>query len=479
MPLSISPEAIVLDTDAACAAQAWLVGPEGLDSLPPTLGEVLRDASGFKAKAGQSLTANGEDGLVIAVGLGDDIDLKTVRSAAGTLAGVASRIDSVAVNFAEAIDSMGGDDAVRAVTEGLLLGSYRFVEHKSSDDEPPALSAASLVSADGSDGLTRGRATGAAVAFARELVNEPGGTLTSTVLGERALAMAAEVGIEAEAWGPDRIREERLGGILAVNQGSVEEPRLIKLTHKPEGATKKLAFVGKGITFDSGGLSIKPADGMMTMKCDMGGAAAVLGAMMAIGTLAPNVEVTCFVVSTDNMTGGAAIRPGDVFTARNGKTVEVLNTDAEGRLVLADGLSLAAELEPDVIVDCATLTGACMVALGGEIAGHMGNNDELNATVLGAAADAGETAWGLPLHKGYREQLDSKVADLKNIGAGRYGGAITAGLFLQEFVDDTPWVHIDLAGPAFGDKAAGEISVGGSGYGVMTLVELAIASADD
>ncbi|MFV1990746.1 MAG: leucyl aminopeptidase, partial [Acidimicrobiales bacterium] len=474
--LSMSPEQVTIGPAGDAAAQAWLVSPDGLDDLPAALGADYQDLSGFKAKAGQRLSAAGADGLVIAVGIGEDITLRSVRAAAGELARVAGRVVSLEVNFGAAATELGSNEAVRVVTEGILLGGYTFTAHKSDVGDEPNLSSVALVSSDGDAGLTRGRVNADGAAFARDLVNEPGGTLTPSELADRAQQMAADAGLESEIWDITRIREERLGGLLAVNQGSVEEPRMIKISYKPEGAPKKIALVGKGITFDSGGLSIKPAAGMMTMKTDMGGAAAVISAMKGIAALAPAVEVVSYVCSTDNMTGGAAVRPGDVFTARNGKTVEVLNTDAEGRLVLADGLSLAAEDEPDGIVDCATLTGACMVALGGDIAGHMGNDEEWTKTLLAAADRVGESAWELPLHKAYRSQLDSKVADLKNIGSGRFGGAIVAGLFLQEFVGDCPWVHIDLAGPADGDKTVGELTNGGSGYGAMTLIELVVAA---
>jgi leucyl aminopeptidase len=275
--------------------------------------------------------------------------------------------------------------------------------------------------------------------------------------------------------------------VLAVNQGSAEPPRLLKLTYEPtpvgdepvEGdvpepdAVDTLALVGKGITFDSGGLSLKPAESMMEMKCDMAGAAAVVATMCALPSLDVAVKVVSFTPMTDNMTGGAAQRPGDIYTARNGTTVEVLNTDAEGRLVLADALSLAADEEPDAIIDLATLTGACMVALGQKIAGLMGNDEVFSGIVEEAAAIAGERVWQLPLPADYRKGLDSSVADIKNIAGGRYGGALTAGLFLADFVDaDTPWVHLDIAGPAFLPEADGESPKGATGFGVRTLLTL-------
>jgi len=284
------------------------------------------------------------------------------------------------------------------------------------------------------------------------------------------LAAGADAGVKATVWDRKRIERERLGGLLAVNQGSANEPRFVQLSHRPAGAVGHIALVGKGITFDSGGLSIKPAESMMTMKCDMAGAAAGLATVLAMPALGVPVAVTAYAPMTDNMTGGFAQRPGDVFTARNGTTVEVLNTDAEGRLVLADALALASEAKPDVIVDLATLTGACMVALGDKVAGVLSNDDALSDEVRAAATAAGEPMWPLPLVDDYRTMLDSTVADLKNIGS-RYGGTITAGLFLREFVgEEIPWAHLDIAGPAFTESAPDDGPKGATGFGVRTLV---------
>jgi leucyl aminopeptidase len=246
---------------------------------------------------------------------------------------------------------------------------------------------------------------------------------------------------------------------------------MIQLVYDPPGAQGTLALVGKGITFDSGGLSIKTAEGMETMKTDKSGAAAVLAAMSALPSLAPAVKVVAFIPATENMPGGAATKPGDVLKIRNGKTVEVLNTDAEGRLVLADGLSLAAEAGVDAIVDLATLTGACVVALGRKVAGLMGNHDGWVAQVQAAADRAGEPVWPLPLPDDYRKLIDSDVADVKNISGGRYGGALTAGLFLKEFVGGIPWAHLDIAGPARSEDDEGYNQKGGTGFGVRTVIE--------
>jgi len=361
-----------------------------------------------------------------------------------------------------------------------LQASYRYDELKGDPDEADALSTVVFVVPDGIDTnavLAKAVGISEGVALARDLVNKPGGTLRAVDLAAAAADAADASGIDIELWDLAKIRDERLGGLIAVNSGSTHEPRLIKWSWKPDGATKTVVLVGKGITFDTGGLSLKPPDGMMGMKNDMGGAAAVVGAARAIAVVAPAVNVIGIACCTDNQPGPDAIMPGDVFTARNGKTVEVLNTDAEGRLVLADGLSLAAEMEPDAIIDLATLTGACLVALGAKVAGLMGNDDRLVAKVEAAAADAGEEVWHLPLPKMYRKQLDSEIADLKNIGAGRWGGSLTAGLFLQEFVDEHPWVHLDIAGPVAVEDQTGEFAKGATGFGVRTLLEF-VASFD-
>ena len=323
------------------------------------------------------------------------------------------------------------------------------------------------------DAVARGLAVAEAVCWARDLENEPGGSLTPAELGKRAVAVGEQAGFEVTVWDEKEIRKQKLGGLLGVNRGSEQPPRFLRLEYAPPKPRGTVALVGKGITFDSGGLSLKPSDGMIGMKGDMGGAAAVLGTFRAIATVGAKVRVVGFLPITDNMPGGDAMRVGDVLTIRNGKTVEVLNTDAEGRLILADGLSLATEEAPDAIVDLATLTGACMVALGDQTAGLMGNHDSWIDQVRQAAATSGEPVWPLPLPDHLRQKLDSEVADLKNITDGRYGGALAAGVFLREFVGEgIPWVHLDIAGPANSQVVEGELVKGGTGFGVRTLVEL-------
>jgi leucyl aminopeptidase len=303
----------------------------------------------------------------------------------------------------------------------------------------------------------------------RDLVNEPASVATPSFLAERVEALARDVrGLKADVWKPDRIAREGLAGLLAVARGSREEPRFITLRWKGPGARARVILVGKGITFDSGGLSLKPAKSMETMKYDMAGGAAVLGAVAAAARLRLPVDVTAYVPATENLPGGSAQKPGDVLRFSNGKTVEVLNTDAEGRLILADALALASRERPDAVVDLATLTGACRVALGSHLAGVMGNDQAVIDRLIAAGREAGEPLWQLPLAREYREDLKSPIADLKNVGGE--AGAIIAGLFLQEFVDGVRWAHLDIAGPAYTEKDLPHAPRGATGFGVRLLV---------
>jgi leucyl aminopeptidase len=358
--------------------------------------------------------------------------------------------------------------------EGTALALYRF-GYKSTKDED-RLGKVTLVGSTAAGirtAVEHAMAVVEGVKLARDLVNEPGGSLTPPKFANRVRRMARDSGLTVKVMDEAAIRRARLGGLLGVSRGSTQPPRFVELTWTPKGRPKgTIALVGKGLTFDSGGLSIKSGVGMMDMKMDMGGAAAVVGAMSVLPVLAPRCRVRAYLPMTDNMLGGDATRPGDVLTIRNGKTIEVLNTDAEGRLVLADALSLASEAKPDAIVDLATLTGACMVALGPRIAGLMGRDDGFLSQVEGASARTGERVWRLPLPADYRRMVDSPVADMKNIG-GPHGGAITAGLILGEFVaDGIPWAHLDIAGPAFADGDDCEVTRGGTGFGVRLLVDL-------
>lgn len=321
--------------------------------------------------------------------------------------------------------------------------------------------------------LLRGTMLGEAVNLTRRLVNEPPSAMYPESFAAEATKVAKDCGVEIDVWDEKKLQDERCGSMLAVAQGSTRPARLVILKYQggPVGAPP-LAIVGKGVTFDSGGLSIKPSDGMKTMKCDMAGAATVLGAIQAIARLKLPVNVVGFCGLVENMVSGNSYKLGDVLTARSGKTIEVLNTDAEGRLVLADVLNIALEYQPSKIIDLATLTGACLVALGTDVAGLMTNNQSLCDELKSAAETCGEPVWQLPMFPEFGEQIRSEVADIKNIGEGRWGGAITAAKFLEEFVNEKPWVHVDIAGPAFLEGSKPWMDGGGTGYMVRTLVEL-------
>ena len=444
--------------------------PAGLDS-----GDLGR--LGFTAGADQVQVVPAEGRLVVAVGLGpaDGVDPAGLRRASATLARAVRGRRSLALDLASVTDGVPGPEAARAVVEGTALALYRF-GYKSTKDED-RLAKVTLVGSTAAGVRTavdQAMVVVEGVKLARDLVNEPGGSLTPPKFANRVRRMARDSGLTVKVMDEAAIKRARLGGLLGVSRGSTQPPRFVELTYTPRGRPKgTLALVGKGLTFDSGGLSIKSGVGMMDMKMDMGGAAAVVGAMSVLPVLAPRCRVRAYLPMTDNMLGGDATRPGDVLTIRNGKTIEVLNTDAEGRLVLADALSMASEAKPDAIVDLATLTGACMVALGPRIAGLMGRDDGFLAQVEGASARTGERVWRLPLPADYRRMVDSPVADMKNIG-GPHGGAITAGLILGEFVaDGIPWAHLDIAGPAFVDGDDSEATRGGTGFGVRLLVDLA------
>jgi leucyl aminopeptidase len=432
---------------------------------------------GFDGKAGEVIVMPAEGGgSVVALGMGprESVDAEGLRRAAALLVRTAWKDARVATTLLDAAPAgLDRARAAQAIAEGASMGAYRFGRYKSKS-EPCAIESFAVVGRGGAGiaaALERGAAIGDAVNLARDLVNTPAGDMTPARLADIATDVAQRVGLAITVWDETTIVNERCGGLAGVAQGSTQPPRLIQLTYEPaKPARTTVALVGKGITFDSGGLSLKTADGMETMKTDMSGAAAVLAAMSVLGAVGAKSRVLAFIPATENMPSGAAVKPGDVLKFRNGKTAEVLNTDAEGRLVLADGLSLAAENGVDAIVDVATLTGACVVALGPKVAGLMGNSDDWMSQVQAAAARAGERVWPLPLPDDYRRMIDSEIADMKNTG-GRYGGAITAGLFLKEFVGDVPWAHLDIAGPARSDTDDGYTPKGGTGVAVRTLVE--------
>lgn len=414
--------------------------------------------------------------LLMGMGNAREVESDTWRKTAARARKESSAIGAEEIAFFFAPDK-DPESAAPATVEGMLLASYQFTKYRSNSKPAADVKSFTLFR----PGLKRSAAMERSVRaieqalpgvfLARDLVNEPPSVTTARFLGEQAQRYCGGRGLSVEVWGKKKIEAMKLAGLLAVNRGSQEEPRFIKIHYKPSGkARQKVALIGKGITFDSGGLSLKPAKSMETMKIDMAGGAAVIATMSRLPYLRPDVEVTGYIPTTDNLPGGNAQKPGDIIRYLNGKTIEVLNTDAEGRLILADALALAAKQKPDYMINLATLTGACMVALGAEVAGIFSNHQPLADSVIRCAREAGEKLWQLPLVKEYREEIKSSVADIKNIG-GSHGGAITAALILQEFVDDIPWAHLDIAGPAFTEKDIAICPKGGTGFGVRTLLK--------
>jgi leucyl aminopeptidase len=460
------------------------LGPGAAEALA-ALGaphEPLLEARGFDGKAKQTVVLPTFGRLpaaeLLLVGLGDrdKVDAEAVRRAAAVALRRAGRARRAVTTLGQVLPDQP-EDAVRAVAEGAHLGAYRFDKYKVATREDGrengGLAELSVSMPEGAGGdlaaaVTRGEVRARATNLARDLSNEPANSLHPEDLATAARRLA-DKGVTVTVKEERALVDEGFGGIIGVGQGAANPPRLVELSYAPEGATGKVVLVGKGITFDSGGLSLKPSEGMEAMKTDMSGAAAIVGVMSALADLGVRVAVTGYLATAENMPSGSATRPGDVLTMRNGKTVEVLNTDAEGRLVMADALAYGAEGEPDAMVDVATLTGACMVALGMQYMGLMSNDDGLAAELLDAAAEAGEPAWRLPLPREYHKQVESEVADLKNVGH-RWGGALNAGLFLEEFVDERPWVHLDIAGPARADEADGHTPKGATGVAVRTLL---------
>lgn len=439
---------------------------------------------GFTGKAGEvaKIPTGGtiKSPLLVLVGLGPDkaVDTAGVRRAAG----LAIRAVSNTATLALALPAADAEQ-VRAVAEGCLLGGYTFTEYKSAPSSTRPGQVVILTEAARSKAaqtaLEVAEVVSEATLLARDWVNTPAGDLTpalfaDTVVAEHKTRKPAKVTVSVVE---DReLRTRGFGGVLGVGQGSVNPPRLVQLRYRPKGAAAHLALVGKGITYDSGGLTIKTSKGMQTMKTDMAGAAAVVAATFAIARLGLPVRVTTIVPMAENMPSGNATRPGDVLTMYDGQTVEVLNTDAEGRLVLADGLALAGEVRPDLIVDVATLTGASHTALGDRVGAVLGNDDGLVAQTIAAGARAGEVLWPLPIAEEMPEKVRtySKVADLMQHNVDLYGGALYAAAFLQQFVGETRWAHLDIAGPSFNARASyGHVPSGATGFAVPTLVELA------
>jgi leucyl aminopeptidase len=374
-------------------------------------------------------------------------------------------------------DQMPAALAVRAIVEGAIVGDFDPDTYKSDRKDQKIESLTVVASGDQTSlerALDEARVLSESQNFARELINEPSNRMTPTILGKRAEQMAKETGLKCEVFGAEKIKELKMGAFWGVAQGSEEPPALIVLRYEPAGAGEKplLGLVGKGITFDTGGISIKPADGMEKMKYDMAGGATMLGAMRAIALLKPKVRVIAIICATENMPSGKAQKPGDIQTAMSGKTIEIINTDAEGRLVLADGLCYARQLGCTHLVDAATLTGAVVVALGYANAGIFSNDEDIYNRFRQALEKAGEKMWRLPLDDEYKEQMKSNIADIMNTG-GRWGGAVTAAMFLKEFAEETPWIHLDIAGTAWMEDNKPWIAKGPSGIAVRTLFEFA------
>jgi leucyl aminopeptidase len=415
--------------------------------------------------------------LVIGAGKAKNFSHVELRKAAGTALRTLKpkMIKSCAVVLAEL--STGPEDAARSIVEGALVADYDPDTYRS-DRKDYSMKDVTVVAPAGSDqarlqrAIEQARIIGDSQNFTRELVNEPGNRLTPTMLADRAKKMCESVGLKCELMGPDQIKAMKMGAFWSVAQGSDEEPRLIIIKYEPQGAPEKpvLGLVGKGVTFDTGGISIKPADSMEKMKYDMAGGAAMIGAMRAIALLKPNVKVIGIVCATENMPSGKAQKPGDVQIAMSGKSIEIINTDAEGRLVLADGLHYAKTLGCTHLIDAATLTGACVVALGGVNAGVFANDEDAYQHFTSALQRSGEKFWRLPLDPEYLDMIRSSIADIMNTG-GRWGGASTAAVFLKEFADETPWVHLDIAGTAWIDENKSWIAKGPSGIAVRSLVE--------
>lgn len=363
----------------------------------------------------------------------------------------------------------------RSIAEGSILGLYKFNKYLAEDKDDTFKEPRELIVLNGNeDGINEGTVLGEAQCYVRDLANEPGNIINPQVLSAKALALADELSLECEIWNEERIRNEKMEAYYSVGRGSANPPRFIRLTYTPKQEFKEhVVFVGKGVTFDSGGLNIKPAEYMLTMKGDKSGACAVLGAIRAASKLKLPVKLSVIIAAAENMPGGNSFRPDDILRARNGKTIEINNTDAEGRLTLADALCYASELNPDKIVDIATLTGACAVALGSSTGGLFTNNDELGEKIIAASKSSGERFWKMPMDDAnLRKSIKSSFADLSNCGE-RYGGAITAAMFLEAFVEkDIPWAHLDIAGIDFIKKPWSYYVEGASGFGMRTLASL-------
>jgi leucyl aminopeptidase len=460
--------------------------PEHLAVLDGTLSGALARtlASGdMRGKPGEEVLLYGSDAgparvMLLGVGTAGKLDAESLRRLAGRAVRAAERLRLAQLSIAlDGLDAVSAESRAQAAAEGAGLAAWRFDELKADDEDDPRVhvTAVDLVGREAPEAYGAGALAGAAIArganFARTLQSRPGNVATPTHIASEAARMAEAVGLHATVFDEERMREEGMHALLSVSRGSVEEARFVILEHHGgvEGEAP-LILVGKGLSFDAGGISLKPPAGMEEMKYDMSGGAAVIGAMQAIAELGVRANVVGLIPSSENLPSGSATKPGDVISSLAGKTIEVINTDAEGRLILADALAWGARLEPAAMVDCATLTGSVIIALGHHAAAVMGNDDELVEELRAAGDASGERCWPLPLWDDYREQLDSPTADLQNVG-GRPGGSITAGAFLREFVGDTRWAHLDVAGTAWGDGKLPYQRKGALGFPTRLLVE--------
>ena len=461
------PEASVETTDQAIrqAVAEVIAGGEVSGKMFETT--LLHRPDGLKAKRL----------LLLGGGKANDFTSSDLRKLAGAATRFFKPKGLRSFAFLNPDGNPGGEESVKAIVEGAFVGNFDPDTYKS-DRKDQTVESLTVVARGNPAQLQKAMDEARIIAesqnFTRDLVNEPSNRMTPTMLADRARQMAQEVGLKCEVYGADKIKELKMGAFWGVAQGSDEPPALIVLRYEPAGApaTPVLGLVGKGITFDTGGISIKPADGMEKMKYDMAGGAAMIGAMRAIALLKPRTKVIAVICATENMPSGKAQKPGDVQIAMSGKSIEIINTDAEGRLVLADGLCYARQLGCTHLVDAATLTGAVVVALGYVNAGVFANDDKLYDRFSRALDKAGEKFWRLPLDEEYKESIKSNIADIINSG-GRWGGAVTAAMFLKEFAEDTPWLHLDIAGTAWMEDQKPWIAKGPSGIAVRSLVELA------
>jgi len=433
--------------------------------------------NGLRAEAGSVVVLRAQRGPGVAlVSLGTSYNkAESYRLAGASVSRVAGDNVLSVLMPTDAIESPG--EAAQSFVEGVLLASYAFKSTKSLDlNVVPIATPLPTVAVhdEVTNGVKRGEEIAKAVNWAKRLIDTPASDLTPKELAKRIEErLEGEAFVDVEVWTESRIKEERLGGLLGVGRGSGQPTRLVRATYDPSPGSPMphIALVGKGITFDSGGLSLKPAEGMMTMKTDMSGAAIVMATLLMASRLRLALRVTAIAPLAENLVGDHATKPGDVLTIRNGTTIEVLNTDAEGRLVLADGLCLATEINPDAIIDVATLTGAQKVALGDQVGAIFASTDDLAERFAAASARSGEQLWRMPLVDSYESYVDSDVADLKNIGKGPVAGAVIAALILRRFTQDRPWVHLDIAGPGRADAATGYVTKGATAFSARTLVE--------